>query len=72
MEIITEFSEDGKEAIRDIAKQVFKTKNIACCFCDKKMGALIRLYQGWCCAKCFKEVILKEKENEMQTRENSN
>ena len=31
-----------------------------CCFCGEIMGALIQLYQGWCCANCFKEVVLKE------------
>lgn len=30
-----------------------------CCFCKTKMGALIRLRQGWCCKKCFKKVILE-------------
>jgi len=31
-----------------------------CCFCGEIYGALIRLHQGWCCVKCFKEIILRE------------
>jgi len=30
-----------------------------CCFCETEIGALIRLHQGWCCVKCFKQEILK-------------
>ena len=30
----------------------------SCCFCSSTKGALIRLYQGWCCVPCFKRVIL--------------
>jgi len=29
-----------------------------CCFCGTIFGALIRLYQGWCCVDCFKKHIL--------------
>ena len=28
-----------------------------CCFCGEIWGALIRLYQGWCCVSCFKELL---------------
>lgn len=28
-----------------------------CCFCGSIKGALVRLYQGWCCISCFKELI---------------
>lgn len=28
-----------------------------CCFCDTETGVLIRLHQGWCCVKCFKEIL---------------
>lgn len=30
-----------------------------CCFCGHVYGALIRLYQGWCCADCFQSHILQ-------------
>jgi len=35
-------------------------KEPKCCFCGTVMGALIRLYQGWCCVRCFREIILEE------------
>jgi len=37
---------------------VKKTKiNDRCCFCDTIKGALIKLYQGWCCIRCFKRIL---------------
>lgn len=35
-------------------------KGDKCGFCGSIKGALIRLYQGWCCDPCFKKVILNE------------
>jgi len=35
-------------------------KDAKCCFCGTIRGALIRLYQGWCCVRCFKKIILEE------------
>jgi hypothetical protein len=28
-----------------------------CCFCGTIMGALVQLRQGWCCLKCFNELL---------------
>ena len=40
---------------------VKKTKiNDKCCFCDTVKGALIKLYQGWCCVPCFKKILQGE------------
>lgn len=30
-----------------------------CIYCDTVMGSLIKLTNGWCCAKCFKKIILQ-------------
>jgi len=42
-----------------------------CCFCKTKMGALIRLRQGWCCVKCFKEIVLKPEVNKPSLSQNN-
>lgn len=34
-----------------------KIHNAKCCFCKTDKGALIRLYQGWCCISCFKDLL---------------
>jgi hypothetical protein len=40
---------------------ILKTKyEERCCFCQTDRGALIQLYQGWCCVNCFKKYILNE------------
>ena len=54
--------EEEKESLkqeRDECEQRIHEIESECCFCKTKMGALIRLHQGWCCAKCFKEIVLK-------------
>lgn len=53
------------EQIKEIAKKVDSLwlyghhKKAECCFCNSMKGALIKLYQGWCCVPCFKKIILK-------------
>ena len=37
------------------------TLDAKCCFCGTIKGALIKLYQGWCCLSCFKELMEKIK-----------
>jgi hypothetical protein len=33
-----------------------------CCFCGTIMGALVKLYQGWCCIPCFQKNLLSHDE----------
>lgn len=55
---------DKKQEWRDVT---FDPKEEAkCCFCNGIMGALIKLYQGWCCVPCFKKHILEVSGNSSQ------
>lgn len=37
-------------------------ENDSCVYCGTIMGGLVKLYNGWCCLKCFVE-LLQKKEN---------
>jgi hypothetical protein len=43
--------EPGEEEARERGEQ--------CVYCDTVMGSLIQLTNGWCCARCFKKIILQ-------------
>lgn len=32
-------------------------KNVKCCFCGTIIGAMVKLYQGWCCLACFRSIL---------------
>ena len=61
MELIrmSEESSDFDEQIRKENQKYRDLKEgiIECCFCGTNKWALIRLYQGWCCISCFKDLL---------------